>query len=570
MPNRSIFYAAIAIAVGILVWLVVVFYRIGGDPPALAERQLKPINEAMKEEMPAANPAISDEDLQQFANDLGGEFADVLLNSLLKDFLSNKGAIRNQATLRFASDEALRNFLAGKFGSGFRILDTLEGLRSVKIGFDSAQDLWDALAQSGLQSGDVDIGANYVVSYPRVPNPSDPASDIAPQPDAVGFGYGLFEWLGIAKLDISQWGRGVKIAVIDGMIQSHSTFRDGQVRVFDLLGTEISADDGHATAVAGLIAGNDKGAPGIVPGAEIYGYRVLDSNGYGDSFTLASAITQAVDAGIKIINISLGSYGDSIVVSDAVAYAAKNGSLIIAAAGNDGANSITFPAGYASVISVGSVEAKGEHMNFSNSGSNLDIAAPGYVIPAAWPGEQLVEFSGTSASAPVTTASIVALMSVYPNLSPTQAYNLLASYANEAGAPGVDPQHGAGNVNLARPIAGTKPGVIDVGVASNYYNPASTQSGQLPTLQITVENRGTDPVYNVQVGMTGDNQKQSFTVNFLAPGGTYTQNVPLNTNDVASDGYIHINTAVDLTSGTSDQRYYDNRLQSLITPPTVK
>ncbi len=568
MPSRPLFYAAAVAALAILVWLAVIFVRMSEKAPILAERQMRPVSEAMKEVKPPLKPAISDDDLQKFAEELGGEFADVLLNSLLKDFLGNKDAIRNQATLRFASDEAMRKFLEGKFGAGFRILDKIDGLRAVKIGFDNAQALWDALAGSGLQSGDLSIGANYVVSYPRVPAPSDPASEIAPQPDAVGFGYGLFDWLGITNLDITQWGRGVKIAVIDGMIQGHTTFRDGQVRTFDLIGTEVSPDDGHATAVAGLIAGNESGAPGIVPGAEIYGYRVLDSNGFGDSFTLASAITQAVDAGIKIINISLGSYGDSVVVADAVAYADRAGALIIAAAGNDGANSVTFPAGYESVVSVGSVEAKGEHMNFSNSGSNLDIAAPGYVIPAAWPGEQLVEFSGTSASAPITTASIVALMSVYPDLSAHQAYDLLATYANEAGAPGIDPQHGAGNVNLARPIAGTTPGVIDVGVASNYFDPQSIALGQLPALQITVENRGTDPVYNVQVGMNGDNQQQSFVVNYLAPGETYTQSVPLNVTDIGADGYIHVNTAVDLTGGARDQRYYDNRLQTLVTPPT--
>ncbi|MGY8688851.1 MAG: S8 family serine peptidase, partial [Verrucomicrobiales bacterium] len=135
-------------------------------------------------------------------------------------------------------------------------------------------------------------------------------------------------------------------------------------------GTEIN---GHGTAVASVAAGTHAAAPGVAPAAQVLSFRVADSDGNSDSFTLAQGILAAAEAGADVINISLGSTGDSGVVEEAVNKAMAAGSTIVAAAGNNGADSLSYPAAYEGVISVGSVDAAGQHLDFSNTAESLNI-----------------------------------------------------------------------------------------------------------------------------------------------------------------------------------------------------
>ena len=63
-----------------------------------------------------------------------------------------------------------------------------------------------------------------------------------------------------------------------------------------------------------------------------------------DSFSLAQGILAAIDAGARIINISMGSYAETAVLTSAVDYASSHGAVIVASAGNDGAARLTWPA----------------------------------------------------------------------------------------------------------------------------------------------------------------------------------------------------------------------------------
>src|SRR5204863_541770 len=112
-------------------------------------------------------------------------------------------------------------------------------------------------------------------------------------------------------------------------------------------------EDGHGTSVAALAAGSARDAPGVSPGANILSIRVTDANGTSDLFTISQAILAAVDAGAKIINISLGGYSTGPVLDSAIAYATKQGALIVAAAGNDQAAQLAWPAADSRVVSVG-------------------------------------------------------------------------------------------------------------------------------------------------------------------------------------------------------------------------
>lgn len=95
---------------------------------------------------------------------------------------------------------------------------------------------------------------------------------------------------------------------------------------------------------------------------------------------------------------------------------------------------------------------------------------------AAYPDETVVEFSGTSASAPIISGAVAAVMTKAgkdgARLSAREALDLMFAYANEAGAAGVDPQTGAGALNLGRIFRRNTPGIDDAAVASQVIYPS--------------------------------------------------------------------------------------------------
>jgi serine protease len=142
---------------------------------------------------------------------------------------------------------------------------------------------------------------------------------------------------------------------------------------------------GHGTFVAGIVAestNNSLGVTGIAYGASIMPVRVLDAMGDGDSLTIARGIRYAVAHGARVINLSLEfdltiAARDIPDVIEAVDYATKRGALVIAASGNDDANQIAYPARDPQVVSVGATTKDRCLAAYSNTGTGLDLVAPG-------------------------------------------------------------------------------------------------------------------------------------------------------------------------------------------------
>ena len=168
----------------------------------------------------------------------------------------------------------------------------------------------------------------------------------------------------------------------------------GQVDVTDgrnvLAGADPSdfADDyGHGTAVAGVAAaaGNNgacyesTGTIGVGYHAQVLPVKAIDSTGNGTDLDLAAGILWAADHGAVIINVSAGDYFYSQAEQDAVDYAWEHGSLVIAAAGNEGgsANPL-YPAACDGVLAVAATTWYPEELpaSYSSSGYYLSIAAP--------------------------------------------------------------------------------------------------------------------------------------------------------------------------------------------------
>jgi thermitase len=339
-----------------------------------------------------SNPALTTTAVDRLLQRLGRHSRDI-------------SALRNEALLKFKSPQALRDFLRGAARHKLTVLGRLDGLLAVRVGYDNLERLRDLIGEDA--EAYEDIGANFVVRVPDWPNPEDrPGGSGTTSFDGDGF----LPAIG-ANGDRAGWGQGVVVAVVDSGVEHHATFGDGQITHVDLV-NDGEPFYGHGTAMASLIAGQDDWAPGVAPASHILDVRVMDSDGYGTSYTIAEGIVHAADAGAQVINVSLCTYGDATIVRDAVAYAQNKGAVVVAAAGNDQtSNMLAFPAAIDSVVAVGGVDAKHQQAYFSNSGKGLDVTAPAVGIQSAY-GKQLVVLGdGTSQAAAITSGVLAAAIS---------------------------------------------------------------------------------------------------------------------------------------------------------------
>lgn len=166
--------------------------------------------------------------------------------------------------------------------------------------------------------------------------------------------------------DIPYTGKGVKVGVIDtGIDYSHPDLEKNFKGGYDLVDLDedpMETKEGqgeptiHGTHVAGIIGANGK-MKGIAPDVELYGYRALGPGGVGSSVQVIAAIEQAVEDGMDIINLSLGSSinGPDWPTSMAVDQATRLGVSMVIANGNSGPDlwTVGSPATSTKAISVG-------------------------------------------------------------------------------------------------------------------------------------------------------------------------------------------------------------------------
>jgi hypothetical protein len=452
--------------------------------------------------------------------------------------------IPKEAILTFNDDESFnraRNELAKK---GILITGSSDRLRALRVSYfqESSLDEID----------DAEIAPNYPVSIPAPP-------EVSAQDGAQPFGADALAAIGVFE-DNSDWGSGVKIAVIDSGINNHLSLSPDipQIEITEL--ADDSTQLSHGTAVASIIAGQHSLTRGVAPAAELVSVRVTDEFGSSDSFTLAEGILSAADSGAQIINISMGSEGDSSIVADAVRYAQDRGAVIVASSGNEGLSQTSYPAGYDGVISVGAIEANGDHVDFSNSGDNLTLVAPGYQVNAAWGEDLLTSFSGTSASAPFVSGAIAAAMSNNTGYNAQQAVDLLLRYTNEAGPEGSDPQYGYGALDLGRALERDTPDIYDMAVTSHLLS--TTPNGDTE-LTVIFQNQGTATVFNAPAQITSPAGVTQLSINSLSPGEIHSITIPLpNLNSQqAIDVYSSVNSPNqdnDLRNNNKENRFQTN------------
>ncbi|SFM39167.1 S8 family serine peptidase [Marinobacter zhejiangensis] len=145
-------------------------------------------------------------------------------------------------------------------------------------------------------------------------------------------------------------------------------------------GDSLQGTSFHGSHVAAIAAGVDNtiGIVGVAPEAVVYPVRVLGRNGEGSLSDLVAAINWAAgNPDIDVINLSLGGLPMNSTLETAINRAYDRGKLIVAAAGNEGTDNLTFPAAYGRVVGVGAVDAGRTRASYSNVGGSVDLVAPG-------------------------------------------------------------------------------------------------------------------------------------------------------------------------------------------------
>jgi len=194
--------------------------------------------------------------------------------------------------------------------------------------------------------------------------------------------------------------------------QSTTAFVDQSTTAF--VDSEHSAF-GHGTMVAGLVHL-------VAPEAQIMPLKAFGADGSALSSDIVRAIYYAVDHGAKVINMSFHA-GRSRQVRRAIRYATQHGVICVGSAGNDGEDTLVFPAGLRQVLGVAATTFADERAPFSNYGEKLvTVAAPGVHVITIFPGGRHAAVSGTSFSAALVAGAAGLLAELHPRMTTKVAF----------------------------------------------------------------------------------------------------------------------------------------------------
>jgi subtilisin family serine protease len=338
------------------------------------------------------------------------------------------------------------------------------------------------------------------------PNPVTPTPTPAPTPaptptptptPTAGVNYDTTEYRtsngavtarAISAYNAGATGKGIKVAVIDSGVNPTVAELSGKIdpasRDVTGAGRPLGDEDGHGTAVSAVIAAtrNSSGMLGVAFDSTIIAMKADDPGSCADTSAdggcsffdsdVATGINAAVNAGAKVINMSLGGGQPNSAVLSAIQRAVDSGVIIVISAGNDGTKpegvnpdpfaltpARTFPG---QVIIAGALDSTAADIaSFSNkagTGAAWYLMALGTQVRTINKNGVASAWSGTSLSAPVISGAVALMAQAFPNLTAQKIIEILFTTADDLGVPGRDATYGNGRLNVQRafqPIGGT-------------------------------------------------------------------------------------------------------------------
>lgn len=220
----------------------------------------------------------------------------------------------------------------------------------------------------------------------------------------------------------------VRIGLIDGPVAlDHPGLRSESIRPLAGNGGCSRAESfacAHGTFVAGILAGKrDSPAPATCPGCTLLVRPIFSETAVPGAAPeeLARAILDCVEAGARLLNVSAALTGFSrtgdLYLENALDRAAARGTIVVAAAGNQGSVGGTALTRHPWVIPIAAYNLRGRPMSSSNLGGSIGargLGAPGDAITSLGAGGSTLTLGGTSAAAPFVTGALALLWSEFP------------------------------------------------------------------------------------------------------------------------------------------------------------
>ncbi|MDD2889992.1 MAG: S8 family peptidase [bacterium] len=350
----------------------------------------------------------------------------------------------------------------------------------------------------------------------------------------------------------SGWGSdSISIGIIDqGTQYTHPDLsaRYGSVKGYDyrngdadpLNATSAEAHGTHCSGIAAATINNGAGVAGM-SNSRLYSLRFMDETS-GNTTALSNSIQWCKNNGVKIISMSTGGGGYSDLLAAQCSTAYNAGCLLFAATGNDGAETICYPAGFYRVLAVGSINSSNQRSSFSNYGTHMKFSSPGDAnIWSTIPGSSYAgpTWAGTSMACPQVAGGAALVWAANTKLKNSDITDILISTATDLGTAGWDKYYGYGKPNLGAAVIAAKnmtASSADTGML-NVYN-SSSATGALFVSNITYHSSWIKSITptNFTVGV-GSSQGVNIIVEAQLHTGYYYDTLFIASNDLDNNPY---------------------------------
>jgi subtilisin family serine protease len=240
-------------------------------------------------------------------------------------------------------------------------------------------------------------------------------------------------------MDLTTGVPDIAVAVIDGPVGNHPDLATESIRHISGADGPVNPNNGvaleHGTYVAGILAARrGSNAPAICPGCTLLVRPIFlqtaSDNAEMPSSTpdeVADAVAECVDAGARVVNLSVAVASPSPnrekKLEEALSYAAHRGTIVVAAAGNQGTIGSSAITRHVWVIPVAACDLRGQPIAPSNLGASIGrrgLRAPGEAVTSLGTRGGPVTSGGTSAAAPFVTGTVALLWSAFPAATATE------------------------------------------------------------------------------------------------------------------------------------------------------
>lgn len=217
----------------------------------------------------------------------------------------------------------------------------------------------------------------------------------------------------------------------------------------------------HVGGDASAVADNGVGIAGVGYKSKLLFVKCTPDAFDNGIYTGYEGIAYAADKGAQIINCSWGGTGGGQLGQEVIDYAIAKGSLVVAAAGNNGSQLSHYPSAYKGVLAVASSTSTDRKSNFSNFGYWVDISAPGSGIYSTTFNDSYNSYDGTSMASPIAAGAAALVKAQFPNYTPLQVLEQLRVTADDINSlnNAFRDKIGKGRLNVYRALTESSPSV---------------------------------------------------------------------------------------------------------------